>query len=214
MPIEIDFEWQRDEAGYDLVMGDGPTDFDVVDGHPVNPRPTQELRIVRRGGRLVPCPPLNPDLYLVFARSAHDEEGLLEFVKRHGPLSQGGNRRGESAADGIEAAAQMRYLLVQVKGQENPQFSDEIECSDVDILIGNDPLTGKFQIKYHVSSLKDALWIQCAEAVCGGKGFRQCDRCGTLFRTGPGTGRREDSKYCSDTCRISFNSKNRSKKAA
>jgi hypothetical protein len=214
MPIDIDFEWKRDESGYDIVTGKGATAFEVGAGGQLgNPRQMPERQIVPRGGPLVLTPPLSPDLYLVFARSARSEDGLLEFVRQHGPLNQHGNSsRGESVPEGLDVAAQMRELLA--RNEKPAKLLDDEICVNIDLVIGTDPISETPKLKYRVENLLAALWVQCAEAVTQGTSFRECEYCGALFKRGLGAGRREDSKYCTPAHRIAHNSRKRGKKSA
>src|SRR5262249_2478813 len=45
------------------------------------------------------------------------------------------------------------------------------------------------------------MWVQFAEAVAGGKEFRQCASCSRWMEIAPGQGRPE-KHYCSDACRM------------
>ena len=68
------------------------------------------------------------------------------------------------------------------------------------------------RLKVSPECLRDALWLQLAQARTGGSAdFRECLLCQTLFATGIGTDRRADAKFCSDACRIKFNSLKRSR---
>jgi hypothetical protein len=74
-----------------------------------------------------------------------------------------------------------------------------------------DDVNRGFRLTFTTNSLMDGLWLQLAANISGGASFRSCARCGELFETGPGTGRRADSRFCKDAHRIEFNSRNRSK---
>jgi hypothetical protein len=210
MAIQIDFQWRRDAAGYDIVDGYGDTAFDVDQhGQLSNPRPVRERRIVPRSRKFVPCPPLSPDLCMAFAGLARDEAKLLQFVEQHGPLTQMGNSNlGESVSEDLKTAAQMRELLFQAQGNRP---SVELNSFNVELAIGHDRSLGT-TIKYRVDELQDALWIQCAAANTSGTTFRDCAYCGALFKAGLGTGRRQDAKYCSDAHRLAHHSKMRGMK--
>jgi hypothetical protein len=67
-----------------------------------------------------------------------------------------------------------------------------------------------FQIALTAHTLMDGLRLQLVASVTGTK-YNTCRRCGSLFEVGPGTGRRSDSKYCSDEHRIDYNSHARTK---
>jgi hypothetical protein len=63
-----------------------------------------------------------------------------------------------------------------------------------------DPLTGKMDLQVMPKNLLGALWLQLAEAIGGGKKFRQCDTCGGWFEVAP-RHNRADRQFCTDACR-------------
>ena len=86
-----------------------------------------------------------------------------------------------------------------------------IRLSRIDTVLTVDPITRAPRIRLTVDSLRAALWLQLGQALSKGVTVQQCQHCGSLFETGPGTGRRLDAKFCSDQHRIAFNSIKRSK---
>jgi hypothetical protein len=245
MTIVFEFEWELDEDGYDLLPAgkepEGPGPF-FVSLHPpigvgrrfseadaVNEGPTPAERpdpksfvaaydrIARRGGRLLATRPLEvPDLYMVFAYSAKTKEGLLDFVRRYGPLTHGYHGRyGENVQDGLDMAREMHQLLACPVDRRAAALTDEsIRCAYAEVFLTANAATKSPQITYKVHSLRDALWLQFADALSGGTSVRMCKLCGTFFKVGPGTGRREDAQFCSDPHRIAYNSKKRGKQHA
>ena len=209
----LDFEWERDEAGYDLVDG-------------VSPR-----RIVRRHGRLVNSRPLEKtdDLVQLFILAAKTEEGLLDFYTRFGPLTkQGHSRSGEEASYGMWLAKSMDDLLNAspqerldiLRSSPSSYWSllrptrrwEGINCAITEIKLVADPVTGTPRLKFFVKTLEEALLLQFAQSIAGERDMRTCTYCGVWFDAGPGTGRRADAKFCSDEHRIAFNSQKRTKR--
>jgi hypothetical protein len=64
-----------------------------------------------------------------------------------------------------------------------------------------EPNDGSFQLKMIPHDLIGFMWVQFAEAVAGGKEFRQCASCARWMEIAPGQGRPE-KVYCSDACRM------------
>jgi hypothetical protein len=60
-----------------------------------------------------------------------------------------------------------------------------------------DPRNGKLELQTVPENLLGALWLQLAEAIGGGKQFRQCITCGGWFEVSG----RSDRRVCSDACR-------------
>ena len=72
---------------------------------------------------------------------------------------------------------------------------------------------GCFRNRVVPKNLIGALWFQFASAVVRRAKFGQCAHCGGYFECrseGGGQGKRAGAKYCSDTCRVRWNERNRS----
>src|SRR5262252_7660107 len=99
MQLNIDFEWQRDSAGYDLLPAAAgklrkpeprsawhmPSLFPPADKDPDTP-----ARVIRRGGSLVTYRPFEDfdTLCMTFASIAKSEEGVVDFISNFGPLTK------------------------------------------------------------------------------------------------------------------------------
>jgi hypothetical protein len=175
-------------------------------------------RIVRRGGKLVPYRPFDKvdGLYRVFANLVTTEEKLLEFVNRYGPLTEYGNQEcGEELLFGLSHASEMGTLLSRFSAERAAYFSrfgeKGLAWSRIDVALAFNPMTNKPQFRLTPPSLANALWLELGQALSSDASIRNCLHCGGWFEAGPGTGRREDAKFCSDAHRIAFNSRKRSK---
>jgi hypothetical protein len=73
-----------------------------------------------------------------------------------------------------------------------------------------DPTTGAWKLKLEPPSLLDAIWLQFGQAITSDAVLHFCAQCGNTFEAGGKSGRRADAKFCSDECRIEFNSRKRS----
>jgi hypothetical protein len=225
MPLfSIDFEWQRDDAGYDYIPAasgtPSPSEMSplytiISEGLLVPGRPA---RIVRRGGNLAPDRPFDRvnGLYRIFAGLGTTDEGLLDFVNRFGPLTEFGNGdTGEEVLFGRGHAETMRDLLSCSTEERGIYFSRFGEAgtswSRLDVTLAFNLETGKPQFKFRPPTLVNALWLEFGYALASDASLRICLHCGRWFEAGPGTGRREDAKFCADAHRIAFNSRKRTK---
>jgi hypothetical protein len=193
--LTFDFKWYRDTKGYTLVPAKTP-----------RLRPGQSLlegtakdfvpaRIVRKGGKLQSYRPLEQfeKLFDVFIKMATTEKGVLEFVQKFGPLTNEGLRgHGDVVFDVIEQAREMLQFAI-------------IPLHPLNVQITNGP--DGMQLKVSPECLLDALWLQMAQA---GAQSRECRQCRRRFVIG--AGRRRDARFCSDACRIKFNSLERSRR--
>jgi hypothetical protein len=222
--FSIDFEWWRDDAGYRYVPA-----------APGNPEPSEmsplykliepirsaisggrPARIVRRGGKLVPYRPFDKvdRLYRIFASLGTTGEELLDFVNRFGPLTEYGNQEcGEEVLFALSAASVMRDLLSCSAGERATYFSQfgekGVAWSRIDVALTFNPMSNKPQFRFTPPTLINALWLELGRALSSDASIRNCLHCGGWFEAGPGTGRREDAKFCSDAHRIAFNSRKR-----
>jgi len=225
MPLfSIDFEWRRDDAGYDYVPA-APGEPAASEMSPLYtmiseslPLPGKPARIVRRGGNLVPYHPFEAvnGLYRIFASLGVTDEGLLDFVRRFGPLTEFGNSdTGEEILFSRSHADAMKDLLscsTEERGVYFSRFGElGLSWSRIDVALAFNSVTGKPQFKFKPPALVNALWLELGYALSSDASLRNCLHCGEWFEAGPGAGRREDAKFCSDAHRIAFNSRKRTK---
>jgi hypothetical protein len=203
--LTFDFKWYRHAGGYRLIpakpipLRRGQSILDARLGD------IQPARIVPNGGPLRSYQPLDEfeNLFEQFIRVAKSEDGVLEFVKRFGPLTHGGLRKGgEDVPPIIEAVKEMSEVL---RGRI---IAMPLEPLNVMIITDDEQ---RLRLKVGPRCLLDALWLQLAQA-SGSATFRVCRNCREPFVAGPKGNRRGDAKFCSDECRIEFNSLQRSRK--
>jgi hypothetical protein len=222
--FSIDFEWLRDDAGYDYVPAapGKPTSSEMSPLYKIISEtlliPGRPARIVRRGGNLVPYRPFdeNNPIYRIFSSIGTTDDGLLDFVRTFGPLTDFGNTdSGEEVLFGIGHAQVMQDLLSCSLEERSAYFSrlelSGVSWSRIDVALTFNPLTRKPQFKFKPPMLVNALWLQFGQVLCSDASIRNCRHCGELFEAGPGTGRREDAKFCSNAHRIAFHSRKRGK---
>jgi hypothetical protein len=196
----LDFRWYRDPKGYRLMpakvgkrrVGQSILDTLMEEVHPA--------RIVRNGGALQSYQPLKiPKLFMYFADMAKSDDGVLKFVETYGPLTHDGLRKdGDVVPAMIDEAEDMTKAL---RGGSVSRMMTKFNAWIV---------TDQTGMRFKVSpvSLLDALWLQLVQSKSN---FRECLQCAKPFEAGVG-GRRADAKFCSDKCRIKYNSLQRSRR--
>jgi hypothetical protein len=173
---------------------------------------------VRRGRELRAYRPFKAvnGLFLPFSKLALTVEGLLEFVRRYGPMTREGNEKsGEDAIIGLSHAEAMSEFLSEYRTDAHNCFAKYergLGWSRMDVAVTFNSTTGRPQMILRPSSLVNALWFELAASLTGDTQLRPCRHCGGWFEVGPGTQRRLDATFCSDEHRVAFNSLKRSKR--
>jgi len=203
----IQLDWWKDPKGYRLA--------EIPHGR------LKSLRVVVRNGHphddLEPCRPLDSTdtLFLIFARTATTAEGVLEFVRKFGPLTALGHLvegDGDVVGEVIYNAARMRDTLKWLSAQPRQAIKDYFGRGvNFNAWLEWDPVAKGPTWQFQPRTLYDGLWLQFAQAMTRRVHIQTCMHCADLFETGLGTGRRLDAKFCSDEHRIAFNSFKRSR---
>jgi len=193
--LTFDFTWFRDPKGYRLIaakpitLGRGQSRLDVRLGD------IEAARVVRNGGKLQSYRPVPKELVTIFIDTAKSESGVLKFIETYGPLTYEGLKgRGEIVEDMIDEAKTMTEAL---RGQIIAMRLNKLNVTIV-------TERHKMRLKISPTCLLDALWLQVAQAKEAD--VRECLQCHNQF-----VGRRADAKFCSDACRIKYNSMQRSR---
>jgi hypothetical protein len=237
--LQIDLVWYRDKEGYQIEnCGKDKNGFDVLSitgrsGQLVKTRPFDRNKLVFKAFESMAKSPegllkfvnayglLDAPAYDVaiphggVTRKFYSAEAFREGPE--GRLEAVRSTKGENVADHLETARVFRDVLRQSSqswdnvprrlGKElYNRLSDE---SLGEVRLFGDPKRG-FRLALIANSLMHGMWLQLARSISGGAGFRICELCGGPFEVGPNTGRRADSKFCSDAHRREFNSRKRS----
>lgn len=195
--LTFDFTWFRDPKGYRLTPA-----------APIRRRPGQSLlemladdiqpaRVIRNGGKLQSYRPfeVSKELFKKFIDSAKSDSGVLKFIETFGPLTYEGLKgRGEIVQDMIDERKTMTEAL---GGQIIAMPLNKLNVTIV-------TERHRMRLKVSPACLLDALWLQVAQAKEAG--VRECLQCQNPF-----VDRRADAKFCSDACRIKYNSMQRSR---
>jgi hypothetical protein len=207
--LYIDFEWSRDAKGYRLEHG----------------------RIIGNGGKRLAYRPLEEfdKLYNVFAKTAQNSEGLLDFVQKFGRLTVG--PEGDDVRKVLADIEMISMVLGMRPGGKFPKHKQGVPFeytastaigpvvvraggiplpSKLRAWLAPDPTTGAWKLKLEPPSLLDAIWLQFGQAITSDADLRFCIQCGNPFEAGGQSGRRADAKFCSDECRVNYNSLKRS----
>jgi hypothetical protein len=220
--IEIELDWYKDAAGYELKNYG-----------------KHGAKISRKGGPLVPTHPLRNDRVFTAFANVTSAEGLLNFVNNYGLLNDYESSAiaasvrfadgaftenldypekmaGEDVDEHLSSARQFREFLKWTgrRGRARSDLSEWIEDELLNSSLANvrftfDPRKG-FQIVLAADTLMHGLLLQLANSVTGGK-YNACRMCGQVFEVGPRAGRRTDAKFCSDEHRMVYNSRARTK---
>jgi hypothetical protein len=214
--LVIEFDWVRSPEGYDLKEGADST------------------RVVRKGKGHAPenkgkghAPenfehrrPLSStdSLFRVFLNMATTPTGVLEFVRRYGPLTWDGwdEKKGDDVRLVISNAKHMRQVLLYFSGNEKrPHLAasrhQATQSASINAQVIWDPVTMAPKWELRPNTLLDALWLQLGQALTSGGRIMQCQHCGNWFEAGRNMGRRLDAKFCCDEHRTAFNSLKRSR---
>jgi hypothetical protein len=226
MAVLIDFQWQKDSAGYRLVDAE-PRRTSEPRVHPIFGKVFPSLlelagkpqRVVRNGGKLVTYEPFKrfDRLFRSFA-SLQTPEDVLHFIENFGPLTDWGLDidRGEDVPHVLEHATAFREWLslsprrLTQKQLANWIGNEEMVFAKLQASLYLDD-SGALRFRISPRSLVAGLWFQLAQTLTGETTIRACLHCGQLFEAGRGTDRRLDAKFCSDEHRIAFNSLRRSR---
>jgi hypothetical protein len=183
--------------------------------------------IAPAGGLLRYYSPLDEEgLWLQFAETCTNLDGVLLFANKYGVLNSGANldQPGKTAlTEFINTAATLKEIARRLEARDREGAAElfhirEAPVMRVFVFPAGQP--GKFEWRFVPQSLRDALLYQAAEAISGDRQFRRCrnPECSNWFRLGPHklaerrgtyTARRE---FCSDRCRVA--SARRKKKGA
>jgi hypothetical protein len=193
-PAAREFTWSRDPDGYRLLE-------------------TSE-RVVRSGKRLETYKPLelHENLFGEFASIRQTADGVLNFVKKFGPLTLEGTHsaEGEEVAAVIEAAQTISRLLLAKERKQIPSdlLSSRPRAVRLKVHLV-DPASHRHPFTLVPETLLDAIWLQLADALSVNAEIHQCLQCEMWFPAGRGFGRRQDAKFCSAEHRILFNNQKR-----
>ncbi len=192
-PVSREFTWSRDPEGYGLS--------------------DTGKKVVRSGKKLETYKPLelHENLFGELASTRQTPDGVLNFVKKFGPLTLEGiqSAEGEEVAVVIEAAQTISQLLLANKRKQIPSTLPSRPRTvhlNVRIL---DPASHQHPFTLVPETLLDAIWLQLADALSANAEIRQCSQCWLWFPAGRGFGRRQDAKFCSAEHRILFNNRKR-----
>jgi hypothetical protein len=221
MAIDIDFEWSIDGKGYRLdsgrIIGNGgpkrryrlkefPTLYLIFAKTPQTPEGL--LGFVSRFGRLSRDKIKEPDKQI-------DEDNILvgDDVRKVLPhVEMISMVLGLKGHTGKWEGGPFEYDMPRSRNlPRGLRVSGGIPLlGKLTASLAPDPATGVFKLKLTPPTLLDAIWLQLSQAITSNANLRQCRHCDGWFEAGAASGRRADAKFCSDVCRVEFNSRKRS----
>lgn len=194
--LTSEFVWYKDGKGYRLVPAAGPR---LKPGQRILDAPAsafQFARIVGNGGTQVRVTPLKiGNLFERFAK-IRTEDDVLSFVEKYGLLTSGLRGKGDVVHEVIREAEDMRSRMRKSLGR---------------LIVSIDTAGNETRLMVRPACLLDAIWLQYAQS---GSRFRTCQgpRCNERFLVGPDVGRRSDTQFCSNKCRVRFHRRKQSRR--
>ena len=204
----FDFEWPRDESGYEIV--EVPEEVPRTGAVILTTRRARTL-ICPRGGAVRKHRWLDhhPGLFRQFADTPQTPKGVLGFANLFGLLFPDGAF--EKEQDGSE---ELQYWFEHIRAfQRAVSFKEEgywrsasdqfeVEVSkNVSVGLVKTDEQQRPQLVMRPGSLVAAMWLQYGHWVSlPNLILRRCAYCPNWFAYGPGTGRRETAIYCSPKC--------------
>ena len=142
-----------------------------------------------------------PNAFTDFA-AVETTTDLRNFIGKYGSLTK---TKRQLAFPLVAEARQLRNAMRARKG-----VTFLANIVDLSASLINDGKTGELEAYLVPSSLLDALWLQFQQSTASGAVFRNCLACNNQFAVGGNSGRRPFAKFCTDECRMRFNSLARS----
>lgn len=175
----------------------------------VGPFPSSPLSfLVPKGKSTLRYDPLDkhPALFREFADVERTPRNVNAFADKYGLLF--GSEAVElvdpwySEIEQMQAAVKM-WETGRERGNLNPLikvFNESLNVTNR-VQFGQSPYEKRPALYITPTSLRDAMWLQLAQAVSANTQLRRCLWCPAWFTFGVGTGRRKSAHYCSDKCR-------------
>ena len=215
----IEFEWVRCLTGYKIVATNPARKRPAwthgkrvvtpprwtVDGAP-------NAALASAGTRFeLYCPTEFPALFQRFADMPATAEGMRDFANRFGLLETPGNSRLSASityeatvvGDVLAHHAALRWAVDLFGAGDSPGLAQYYNAGWGQLRTQLRPQPdGKVTFVFMPSSLIQFLWIQFALHAASNAKLLRCERCGTPFRVGTGTRRRDTAKFCSNACKV------------
>jgi hypothetical protein len=197
--IPIFLDWQRPADGAEIV---DPSTADGRMERSIRARSAHREPVNYRIGNLE-----NPvALHLI---NAEDEADLVAFVQRFGMPERLGppTDSDEAAFSSIKMIRDELEDLLWSAGTPDPvaralRANQLLKNTALHPAIEFSAVDGRHRLILRPASLADLLFMEAAVAFDVGATMTRCAHCSKAYLTGPMTGRRSSSVYCSDRCRV------------
>jgi hypothetical protein len=185
----IEFEWSRCIDGY-RISKDGE-------------------KIETASHRFEPYRPTAfPVLFQTFIDTPTNNQGALDFSEKFGGLGF----RGEGTTSLELFFERQEHLRQASELAESSNWTTLVDRFNTDEYgrssrgflkpqLRHQP-RGKVVLVFVPTNLIQFLWLQFALHLGSGAKLLRCERCGSPFTVGTGTGRRETAKFCSNACKV------------
>jgi hypothetical protein len=227
--LQIDVEWFRFPGGYEFTT---PREHARRLGFPGAETYPEGNWIVPKAAERVPYRPFEKYdlLYLAFAKLKTPAD-LMGFIEMYGPITTQLREWGDDVDGLLRVARRFNELLIakekgpkriaavfnqQEIASSSRSYQSETgspppanyDYGDLNKLVGTaDIIADKARgVVLRITSevLIGGLWWQLAQKLSGETNIQTCRHCGTLFETGPGTGRHVDATFCSNEHKIRY----------
>jgi hypothetical protein len=171
-------------------------------------------RIRRKGGTLVPYRPTDTldFIFRDFVNTPTNAEGVLSFVNRFGLLyySDRDQLHEEPVSKIVANIEFMNAVIDEISAGEHADKvllfgADGTNLANLKARFTLDEVSGAPKVTFVPLSLMAALWLHFGQILSSDTTvLRRCLQCNALFDAGVGSGRRKDSKFCTDAHRALF----------
>ena len=189
----IDFEWGRCIDGYRLTKNGSDVE--------ANSERFESYR-----------PMSFPVLFQMFLDTPRSSEGVLDFVSKFGALGGLGTSI-FYANEPVESFCEKQdHLRHASELAATADWIGLVDCYNTDKFGSNaigrlrsrlrhEP-RGTVALVFQPTNLVQFMWLQFALHIQSKAKLLRCQRCGSPFVVGTGTGRRETAKFCSNACKV------------
>jgi hypothetical protein len=211
--VDKEFCWWRDPEGYKILKGRPDLPMPALNDEVTSDTPSLLSCIGTPDTVLLKSTPepflvsgivSSEPLYMKFA-NIKTEDDVLTFCNLYGVPTDPKRPAivcDDVLNDGIINKAQLFRQLIDAKRQKTlPSGIDQISALIAVGLFVD--ASGKVRRRSYSANLLNFMMYQVIQAFDRGIVGLVCPHCGRYFEKGPGSGRRRDSKYCTEKCRLS-----------
>jgi hypothetical protein len=146
-------------------------------------------------------------LFRIFADAPETAEGMRDFAAKFGLPWDSDDSSGNVVAAAVGPLlahrAALRAALDRLDAGDTTALVDRFAryWGRVRLALRPKPEGGVEPVLVPFNLIQ-AMWLQLGLHAASEAKLLRCERCGTPFRAGTGTGRRDTAKYCSNACKV------------